>query len=144
LGFGIGSRAGNGEAVGVGGWLRLVATLLLVWEPLAFAVVAAGAMNAVQVRGAGVGLVLVARLIVTALCIAAGRALLDERPSGPLLARLALSLSAGVQLFAYLTPYFPSNRLPGDTPIYIVVTLAYYGGWFLYLLRSRRVAATYA
>lgn len=140
----MGNRAGDGETVGVGGWLRLVATLLLVWEPLAFAVVAAGAMNAVEVRGAGVGLVLVARLLVTALCIAAGRALLDQRPSGPLLARLALALSAGVQVFAYLTPYFPSNRLPGETPIYVVVTLAYYGGWFLYLLRSRRVAATYA
>ncbi len=136
-------QANHHEPRGTGGWLRVLALLLLVWEPLSFGVVAAGAMNALQVRGAGVGVVLTARLVITAMCIAAGRALLDERPAGPALARLALTLSAGVQLLAYLTPYFPSNRMPGDTPLYVAVVLAYYAGWLLYLLRSRRVAATF-
>lgn len=126
-----------------GGWLRVLATLLMMWEPVACAAVAATAFNALQVRGASVGLVLLARLLTTALCIAAGRALLDRRPSGPSLARLALVTSAAVQLFAYLTPYFPSNRMPGDTPIYVGLTAAYYGGWLAYLARSKRVAATF-
>ena len=90
------------EPLQAGGWLRVLATLLMMWEPLACAAVAATAFNALQVRGASVGLVLLARLLTTALCIAAGRALLDRRPSGPSLARLALGMSAAVQLFAYL------------------------------------------
>jgi hypothetical protein len=133
----------DGEPPSVGGWLRLLATLLMVWEPIAFAAAAAGAFNALQVRGASVAGVLVARLIVTALCIAAGRALLDRRPAGPQMARVALLFSAAVQLFAFLTPYFPSNRMPGDTPLYVAVTTAYYGGWLVYLARSKRVASTF-
>lgn len=124
----------------VRGWLRLLAWLLVMWEPVTFAIVAAGAMNALQVRGLSVGLVLLARLLAVASCVAAGRALLDMRPAGVTLARVALVAAAAVQLFAYLTPYFPSNRLPGETPLYVAVTVAYYGGWLAYLARSKRVA----
>lgn len=132
------------ETETIGGWLRLLATLLTVWEPIAFAVVAAGAFNALQVRGAGVAVVLTARLAATALCIAAGRALLDRRPAALPLARAALTIAAAVQFVALLTPYFPSNRMPGDTPIYVAATATYYGGWLLYLFRSKRVASTFA
>ncbi len=126
---------------GVSGWLRLLCGLLMWWEPMSFAMVAAGAFNAISVRGVPVVLVLVARTVAAALCFAAGRSLLDRRPSGPALARVALGLSGAVHVFAYVTPYFPSNRMPGDTPIYVTATLVYYGGWLLYLLRSKQVAA---
>lgn len=128
----------------VGGWLRLLCALLTIWEPVAFAVVAATAMNAVQVRGGGVALVLAARLGAAALSVAAGRALLDRRASGVGLAKAALALSAAVQLFAAFSPHFPSNRMPGDASLYAAATLAYYGGWLLYLFRSKRVAAILA
>jgi hypothetical protein len=75
------------------------------------------------------------------LCVAAGRALLDQSASAVRLAKIALVLSASVQVFAALTPHFPTNRMPGDTPLYVGATVAYYGGWLLYLFRSRRVAA---
>lgn len=131
----------DASATGATGWLRLLCGLLMWWEPIAFAMVAAGAFNAVSVRGAPVALVLLARTVAAALCVAAGRALLDRRPSGPTLAKVALGLTGAVHVFAYVTPYFPSNRMPGDTPLYVAATLVYYGGWLVYLFRSRQVAA---
>lgn len=125
----------------IGGWLRVLCLLLTIVEPVDFALVAAGAFNAVSVRGASVALVLAARAMTTALCVAAGLALGDRRPSGTSLAKAALVSSAAVQVFAYLTPHFPSNRLPGQTSLYVVITLAYYGGWLLYLLRSRATSS---
>jgi len=122
------------------GWVRVLALLLALWEPLTFAVAAAGAANALSVRGLSVALVLAVRLAATALCVAAGRALLDGRAAGAALARAAVVVSAAVQVFAYVTPWFPSNRLPGQTSVYVGATLLYYGGWLLYLQRSRRIA----
>jgi hypothetical protein len=104
--------------------LRVLALLLIVWEPLAFALAAARAFNAIAVRGPSVVLVLAARLIATALCVAAGRALLDARPAGVTLSTIGLSLSCAVQVFALLTPYFPSNRPPDDTPLDLAATIA--------------------
>jgi hypothetical protein len=112
------------------GWLRALGLVLTVWEPVTFAVMAAGAFNAITVRGLPVAMVLLARLVSTAFSVAAGRALSDRRPSGRSFARAALALSAGVQLFAYLTPYFPSNRMPGETPAYVAATIIWYGAWF--------------
>ena len=60
------------------------------------------------------------------------------------LARLALVASAATDLFVYTTPYFPNNRLPGDTVYYVAASLAYHGAWLLYLARSKRVRTTYA
>jgi hypothetical protein len=119
--------------------LRILAWLLIFWEPLAFAVAAAGSMNAIAVRGVGVVLVLSARLITTALSVAAGRALVDRRHAGALMASVALPCSAAVQIFATLTRYFPSNRAPGDDAIYVTGILTYYGGWLLYLTLRRPI-----
>lgn len=121
----------------------LLGMLLTLWEPVGFALVAAGAFNAISVRGAPVALILLARLGTTALAFAAGRALLDIRPGAPALTRAALVALAIVQLVAALTPWFPTNRQPGDTPLYVGWTLLYYGGWLLYTIRSRRVAALF-
>ncbi|MGE0450731.1 MAG: hypothetical protein AB7Q29_14255 [Vicinamibacterales bacterium] len=136
-----GDTGRNARRSAGGEWpIRLLAYLLIAWEPLAFAVVAAGAFNAVQIRGHAVTAVLLARLVTTAACIAAGRSLLARQSWAPSLAKGALAGSAAVQVFAAVTPYFPSNRVPGDTPLFVAETLAYYGGWILYLLFSRRVA----
>lgn len=118
----------------------LLGMLLTLWEPIGFALVAAGAFNAISVRGAPVALILGLRLGAAALAFAAGRALLDLRQGAPALTRAALVALAAVQLLAQLTPWFPTNRLPGDTPLYVGWTLLYYGGWLLYVVRSGRVA----
>jgi len=120
---------------------RLLGYLLMIGEPMFFAVSASGAFNAVAVRGTPVALVIVARLASTAVCAAAGRAVLDGRPVGRSLASLGLALSCAVQVFAVLTPFFPSNRPPGLGPLYVAALVLYYGGWLLYARRSRRLAA---
>jgi hypothetical protein len=128
---------------GVGGWLLLLCRLLVVFHPLSLAVTASGALNAVAVRGTAVVLILILRLVVVGFGMAAGRALQTLQPGAVTLARLALAASAATDLFVYTTPYFPSNRLPGDTVYYVAASLAYHGAWLGYLARSTRVRSTY-
>jgi hypothetical protein len=59
------------------------------------------------------------------------------------MARLALVLSAATDVLVYTTPYLPSNRIPGDTPLYVAASLAYHGAWLAYLFRSKRVKSTF-
>jgi hypothetical protein len=135
--------ANQRDRTGVRGWLLVLCGLLLVWHPLDFALVASGALEALPRRGVALALVLLLRLIVTALGIAAGIALLARRPAAVGLAIAALLSSAAVDLFVYTTPFFPNNRMPGDTPWYIAASLAYHAAWIVYLVCSRRVRNTY-
>ena len=123
------------------GWLLVLSRVLIIWEPLEFAVAAFGAINAIEVRGLPVAFVLLMRLAATALSVAAGRALYDRNSSGPRLATVALALTGATRLFAYLTPYFPSNRLPGQTSLYVAAVILYYGGSLAYLAWSKQVRA---
>src|SRR5689334_1654897 len=127
----------------VRGWLLVLCALLLVWHPVNFAIAAAGALDALPLRGTPLALLLAARLLVTAFGIAAGIALLAVRPAAVRLAIVALALSAAADLFVYTTSYMPSNRLPGDTIWYVAASLLYHGAWLLYLVRSTRVRNTY-
>jgi hypothetical protein len=129
---------------GVGGWLLLLCRLLVVFHPLALAVTASGALSALSVRGSAVALILILRLIVVGFGMAAGRALQQVQPGAVTLAKAALLASAATDLFVYTTPYFPNNRPPGDTPLYVAATLAYHSAWLLYLARSKKVRMTYA
>ena len=131
------------ERVGIGGWLLLLCRLLIVFHPLSLAVTASSVLNALFVRGASVAVVLILRLAVVAFGVAAGRALQTLRPDAVRFARLALLMSAATDVFVYTTPYFPSNRLPGDTTIYVAASLAYHGAWLAYLARSKRVRMTF-
>ena len=128
----------------VRGWLLLLCRLLVVFHPLGLAVTASGALSALSLRGTPVAVILILRLIVVGFGMAAGRALQAGQPGAVTLARAALLASAATDVFVYTTPYFPSNRPPGDTPLYIAATLAYHGAWLAYLVRSKRVRATYA
>lgn len=128
---------------GIGGWLLVLCVLLLVWQPLSLGLVASSALDAIAVRGLPLALVLALRLVVAAFGIAAGIALAAGRPAAVTMAKASLVLSAAADLFVYLTPYFPSNRMPGDTPFYVAGSLAYSGAWLMYLVRSRRVHHTF-
>jgi hypothetical protein len=131
-------------AEGVGGWLLLLCRLLVVFHPLSLAVTASNALGSLSARGTSVALILILRLIVVGFGMAAGRALQRGQPGAVTLARAALLASAATDVFVYTTPYFPNNRIPGDTPLYVAATVAYHGGWLFYLARSKRVRATYA
>jgi hypothetical protein len=128
---------------GVGGWLLVLCALLLVWHPLSLGLAASSVLDRLPVRGLPLALVLMLRLLVTALGIAAGLALLTRRGAAVALAKTALVASAATDLFVYLTPFYPNNRLPGDTVWYVAASLTYHGIWLAYLFRSTRVRNTY-
>ncbi len=128
---------------GIGGWLAVLVLLLLGWQPVSLALTTSGLVDEVAIRGVSLALVLGLRLLVTALGIAAGLALLGVRPYAVGMAKLSLALSALVDLLVYATPYVPSNRRPGETPFYIAAAMTYYGIWLMYLFRSRRVRNTF-
>jgi len=127
----------------VGGWLLVLCVLLLVWHPLSLGLAASSMLDRLPVRGLPMALVLMLRLLVTALGIAAGLALLARRGAAVALAKTALVASAATDLFVYLTPFYPNNRLPGDTLWYVLASLAYHSVWLAYLFRSSRVRDTY-
>jgi hypothetical protein len=135
---------GRPSPAGVGGWLLLLCRLLIVFHPLSLAVTASGALNALSVRGAPVAIILVVRLLVVALGVAAGLALQGRRPGAVMLAKVALVTSAATDVFVGTTPYFPNNRAPGDTTLIVVASVAYHLAWLLYLVRSRRVRNTFS
>ena len=124
--------ASTGGPAGVRGWLLVLCALLLVWQPISLGLSASGVLDALQFRGLPLALVLTLRLAVAALGIAAGIALLARRPRRSL-AKAAIAASAATDVFVYSTPYYPSNRLPGDTVWYIAASLAYHGVLLGYL-----------
>jgi len=123
----------------VGGWLLVFCLLLLVWQPLSLGLVASSVLGSLAVRGLPAVLVLITRLLVAALGIAAGIALLGRRAGAVTLAKVSLAASAATDVFVYTTPFFPNNRPPGDTVIFVGASLAYHGAWMIYLFRSKRV-----
>ena len=127
----------------VGGWLLLLCRLLVVFHPLSLAVTASNALGALSVRVTAVVLILTLRLVVVGFGMAAGRALQRAQPGAVTLARAALLASAATDVFVYVTPYFPNNRLPGDTPLYVAATIAYHAAWIAYLFTSKRVRLTF-
>ena len=122
----------------------MLCALLLVWQPLSLGLIASNVVDSLIVRGLPVALVLLARLVVAGFGIAAGLALAARRESAVALAKASLVLSAAMDVFVYLTPYFPNNRPPGDTSIAITLSIATAAVWLAYLSRSRRVRNTFA
>ena len=117
------------------GWLLLLALLLVVGEPLLLAQEVARLLPTIGMRGPAVGWLVLARVGVTGVGVAAGLAILGGRPHGAAMARLALLLLAAVSLVAVLAPILPSNRLPGTAGPIALLIVVYYGAWIVYLLR---------
>jgi hypothetical protein len=141
---GLGARVrGSEETMRVRGWLFVLCALLLVWQPLNLGMTMAGLVDELSRRGPGLAVILLARLLAAGLGIAAGLSLFQLKPGAVTIAKASLTFSAIVDLIVYATPYSPSNRPPGDATIILVASLVYYGLWFVYLSRSKRVKATY-
>jgi hypothetical protein len=122
----------------------VLAVLLLVWQPLSLATTMSGLVDELSSRGAGLGFILLARLLAAGLGIAAGLALFQVKPGAVPLAKASLAVSFAVDVLVYVTPWSPNNRPPGDATIILVISLAYYAAWFAYLSRSKRIRATYS
>ena len=128
---------------GIRGWLLVLCLLLLLWEPVSLGLVASSVVGSVAVRGFGLALMLALRIGVAGLGIAAGLALWNLRPSALVLTRAALVASAATSVLTLTTPYFPNNRRPGTTAPLVAGMVCYYGGWLLYLWRSRQVRSAF-
>ncbi len=124
------------------GWLLVLCFFLAVWQPVNLALAASSALAALPVRGLPLALLLAARVISTACGIAAAIAIYRRHSGAATIVKMSLLLSAGLDLFVYTTSYFPNNRLPGDTILYIAWSLAFYGAWLVYIFRSATVKRT--
>jgi hypothetical protein len=133
----------NSPNPGIAGWLLVLCGLLLVGQPISTGLVASRLLGQLAFRGLPVAAMVILRLLVTGFGMAAGMALIGRRPGAVVIARISLVASAATDLIVYLSPYFPSNRAPGETPVYVAAALAYHGFWLGYLSRSRRVKATF-
>ena len=127
----------------IGGWLIVLCLLLIVWQPISLGLVASGMLNRLAIRGWPFALALLLRVVVTAFGIAAGLALLRRQSAAASMAKASLVASAVCDVFIYSTPFFPNNRLPGDTTIVVAISLAYHAIWLTYLFKSKRVRDTY-
>src|SRR5690349_901358 len=92
------------DAKGVGGWLLLLCFMLIVGQPVNLAFTAAGALGALAMRGFGLAIVVCGQLLVAAIGVGAGLALLGARRGAATFAKWSLLLSAGMDLVGYLTP----------------------------------------
>jgi hypothetical protein len=128
----------------IGGWLLLLCVLLMVWQPIEVGLTAARALESLALGGLPLTLVLLLRVLVAGFGISAALALFNRRAGAVTLARLVLIVSAATDVFVELTPYFPRNRAPGETPVAIIVSVMYYAAWIAYLSRSQRVRRTFA
>jgi hypothetical protein len=128
---------------GVRGWLLVLSFVLVVWQPVTLAAEAAAWLNVLPLRGLPLAAVLVARIAVAALGIAAGIALLGRRPPAVMLAKGAVLVACAMDVFVETSPLVPHNRFPGTTPYLIGGSIAFYGVWLGYLMRSKRVRNTF-
>ena len=111
---------------------------------MSLATTMSGLVDELSMRGAGLGFILLARLLAAGLGIAAGLALFQVKPGAVSLAKASLITSAAVDVLVYVTAWSPNNRPPGDATIILIASLLYYAAWFAYLARSKRVRATYS
>jgi hypothetical protein len=137
------NRPSPSDTPAVGGWLLVLSRLMILWHPILVALMSSPLLDSLSVRGRSVTVILLARVFVTGLGVAAGLALRGRQARAVGLAKISLAMSATTDMFIYFTPSFPSNRAPGETPLWVLGTLMYYGGWILYLMRSARVRETF-
>ena len=124
--------------------MGLLCRVLILWQPVSLGLVGSSALNSLSVRGLPLALVLLGRIAVAAVGVAAGLALWRRRPGAVTLARASLLLSAAADVFVYSTPYFPNNRPPGDSTLILAASMLWYGIWLMYLWRSKRVRQVFS
>jgi hypothetical protein len=120
-------------------WPLVALTLVLVvWEPATFALYASGIVGRVVDRGGWAVALLLMRVVVTAVGVAAGLALWNRRPWGVRFARVAMVLSAAATIANAVTGALPSNAPPGLAGPTLAVTLIWDAAWVIYLSQVLR------
>jgi len=122
-------------------WLLLLCAVLMLWQPLNFAVEASSSLTTLGMRGAFGAVELVVHGAVAAVSVAAGWALWQSSPGGPKLARVAVIAIAAVGIQSLYATALPSNVFPSDRLPLAVLTIAHSAAWLAYLRRSARIHA---
>ena len=117
--------------------------LLLIWQPISTGLVTSSVLDSLAIRGLPMALIMVLRILVTGFGVGAGLALLGRRPGAVGMTMVSLAASAATDMIVYLTPYVPSHRAPGETPLYVLASLVQCTAWLIYLIRSKRVHQTF-
>jgi hypothetical protein len=120
---------------------RLLAFLLVVWEPLSLALTASALLIRLSDRGWPALAFLIVRLAIAGVGVAAGRALWSNRPGAVTLARWATGLALAAAALKVTTSIWPSSLAPGIREPVAVATIGWYAAWFLWTLRQRQVSA---
>jgi hypothetical protein len=115
--------------------LTLLSLLLVVWEPISFALYASSVVSRLPHRGAFAIAWLVVRIVLVGIGIAAGLALWNDRPGAVVLARVAVALSAAAVAIGWATAALPDNRPPGLALPVTLALLAYNAAWLVYLFK---------
>lgn len=118
--------------------------LLVIWEPVTFALAASAALSRLAQFGLPAMLLLGFRALVTGLGLAVGRALWSRDPSALRAARAWLILHAIALVLTFTTPYFPSNRPPSTKSLTLALLLALDAAWWLWLAWSPSVRREYS
>jgi len=117
---------------------RVLAVVLVLWEPLTLALAASTMLQRITEHGAPAYAVLVLKVFVAGVGIAAGMALWQERPGAIILARWALALSLAMTLFSRLTHFWPATLPPGVAGPALAGSVAWTGAWLIWSLRQSR------
>jgi hypothetical protein len=119
------------------GWLLLLCALLTVGEPALLAYVWSPHIVMVIRYGPAAMLLFAARLLTTAIGLAAGLALWQSKPHATSMARLFLVLSTVMTGVILGTRILPGRPPPGTVlPLFLMAAL-YNAAWFAYLSMRR-------
>lgn len=116
---------------------RLLAIILVVWEPLNLAFFVAPVLTTIATRGPATAGLLLARIVIAGVGIAAGMSLWRNDPHARRLASAALILSTLAASITFTTTLLPTNIMPGDQWLYLVAVVLFNGGWLVYLATHR-------
>jgi hypothetical protein len=116
---------------------RLLAFVLVVWEPLNLALTAAALLDRLADRGWPAIALLVVRLAVTGVGVAAGRALWSGRPGAMLLTRWATGLVLAAVAVTQFTSIWPAPLPPGIRGPAAIAIVSWYAFWFVWSLRQQ-------
>jgi hypothetical protein len=127
----------------VRGWLLVLCIVLALANPASLAIVAASRVGSGVPPSTLTLALLVIRLVVTSVGVAAGMALWHKRPGAIQLAKASLILSALEATGRLSTRVGLSETPPGLRLPTALAVIVFNGCWYLYLEKSRRVRATY-
>ena len=120
--------------------MKAVAILLLLFEPLHFAIEALRVLSTLSYRGATAGVELIVHGGVAALCAAAALALLNAVPSARAVATAAVIASILRTIQSLYWSALPNNTPPGDEPLIVGTAVALGGLVLLVVQRTLRSA----